>query len=224
MRATNGAARNRSKKRLLKAAKGFYSGRRKMYTVASEAVMRAEQMGFRGRKEKKRDMRQLWIKRISIASRGLGDEGMPYSRLIAGLHLADIRLDRKQLSELAIHQPAAFADVVKQAKAALAAAPTSQGPGAFGFRPQRNGIDDIVIIEGIGPKIAELFKANGIDTFAKLAATDVAKLEQLLKAGGSHFNMAKPGTWPQQAALAVKGQWAALRKLQDELDAGIKRI
>lgn len=224
MRATNGAARNRSKKRLLKAAKGFYSGRRKMYTVASEAVMRAEQMGFRGRKEKKRDMRQLWIKRISIASRGLGDEGMPYSRLIAGLHLADIRLDRKQLSELAIHQPAAFADVVKQAKAALAAAPSSQGPGAFGFLPQKNGIDNLPLVEGIGPKIAELFRTNGIDTFAKLAGTDVAKLEQVLKSGGSHFNTAQPSTWPKQADMAAKGQWAALRKLQDELDGGVKRI
>src|ERR1043165_35447 len=222
MRATNGAARNRSKKRLLKAAKGFYSGRRKMYTVASEAVMRAEQMGFRGRKEKKRDMRQLWIKRISIASRGLGDAGLPYSRLIAGLHFADIRLDRKQLSELAIHQPAAFADVVKQAKAALAAAPTSQGPGAFGFRPQKDGSDNLTLVEGIGTKVAELFRTNGIDTFAKLAATDVAKLDQLLKAGGSHFTGAQAGTWPKQADLAVKGQWSALRKLQDGLD--IKRI
>jgi large subunit ribosomal protein L20 len=124
MRATNGAARHRSKKRLLKKAKGFYSGRRKMYTVACEAVMRAEQTAFRSRKEKKRDFRRLWIRRISIASRALGDEGLAYSRLIAGLQKADIRLDRKMLSELAIHQPAAFADVVKKAKAALIAAGT----------------------------------------------------------------------------------------------------
>ncbi|MBA3697547.1 MAG: 50S ribosomal protein L20 [Planctomycetes bacterium] len=224
MRATNGAARHRSKARVLKAAKGFYSGRRKMYTVACEAVMRAEQMGFRGRKEKKRDFRRLWIRRISIASRGLGEEGVSYSRLIAGLQLADIRLDRKQLSELAIHQPAAFADVVKQAKAALAAAPTSQGAGAFGYRPQKAGIDNLTIVEGIGPKITELFRANGIDTFAKLAAADPAKLEQILKSGGSHYNTAQPSTWPKQADLVVKGQWAALRKWQDELDGGIKRI
>ena len=122
MRATNGAARHRSKARLLKKAKGYYSGRRKMYTVACEAVMRAEQMGFRNRKEKKREFRALWIRRISISCRGMGEAGIPYSRLIAGLQLADIRLDRKQLSELAIHQPTAFADVVKQAKAALIAA------------------------------------------------------------------------------------------------------
>jgi large subunit ribosomal protein L20 len=122
MRATNGAARHQSKKRLLKRAKGFYSGRRKMFSVASEAVMRAEQMGFRNRKEKKREFRQLWIRRISIASRNLGEQGLPYSRLIAGLQAADIRLDRRQLSELAIHQPEVFASIVSQAKAALAAA------------------------------------------------------------------------------------------------------
>jgi large subunit ribosomal protein L20 len=122
MRATNGAARHQSKKRLLKRAKGFYSGRRKMFSVASEAVMRAEQMGFRNRKEKKREFRQLWIRRISIASRNLGEQGLAYSRLIAGLQLADIRLDRRQLSELAIHQPEAFAAIVGQAKAALTAA------------------------------------------------------------------------------------------------------
>ena len=61
----------------------------------------------------------MWITRISIACRALGENGLPYSRLIAGLQKADIRLDRKQLSELAIHQPAAFADVVAKAKAAL---------------------------------------------------------------------------------------------------------
>jgi large subunit ribosomal protein L20 len=218
MRATNGAARHRSKARVLKAAKGFYSGRRKMYTVATEAVMRAEQMGFRGRKEKKRDFRRLWIRRISIAARGLGEAGVPYSRLIAGLQLADIRLDRKQLSELAIHQPAAFADVVKQAKAALSAAPSSQGPGAFGFRPQRAGL------EGIGPKITELLRAAGIDTFAKLEKADVAALQKILKDGGSHFNTAQPGTWPKQAGMVVRAEWAALRKWQDELDGGVARI
>ncbi len=224
MRATNGAARHQSKKRLLKRAKGFYSGRRKMYTVACEAVMRAEAMGFRNRKEKKREFRALWIRRISIACRGLGEAGLPYSRLIAGLQLADIRLDRKQLSELAIHQPAAFADVVGQAKTALAAAPSSQGPGAFGFRPQRVGLDNLATVEGIGPKITELLRANGIDTFAKLAASSEAKLAEILKAGGAHFNTAQPGTWPKQADLVVKGQWAALRKWQDELDGGVKRI
>ena len=119
MRATNGASRHRMIKRIKKRAAGYFSGRSKMYRVICEAVRRAEVQGFAGRKLKKRQFRQLWIKRISIECRKLG---ITYSRLIAGLEKADIRLDRKQLSELAIHQPAAFADVVDKAKAAAAAA------------------------------------------------------------------------------------------------------
>lgn len=118
MRATNGAARHKMIKRLMKRAKGFWSGRHKMYRVACEAVKRAEVQAFVGRKLKKRTFRGLWIKRISSACRA---EGITYSRLIAGLQKADIRLDRKQLSELAIHQPAAFKDVCAKAKAAVTA-------------------------------------------------------------------------------------------------------
>ncbi len=116
MRTTNGASRHRMIKRIKNRAKGFFSGRHKMYRVICEAVRRSELHAFSGRKLKKRQFRQLWIKRISIATRELG---INYSRLIAGLQKADIRLDRKQLSELAIHQPEAFVDVVNQAKAAL---------------------------------------------------------------------------------------------------------
>lgn len=116
MRATNGAARHQSKKRRLDRAKGFRGGRHSMWSVASEAIMRADAQAFVGRKLKKRDYRSLWINRINIASRALG---LSYSRLIAGLQKADIRLDRKQLSELAIHQPEAFAQIVEQAKKAL---------------------------------------------------------------------------------------------------------
>ncbi|HAT11525.1 MAG TPA: 50S ribosomal protein L20 [Planctomycetes bacterium] len=118
MRATNGASRHKMIKRMKKRASGFFSGRSKMYRVICEAVRRAEQQGFAGRKMKKRQFRQLWIKRISIECRKLD---ITYSRLIAGLEKADIRLDRKQLSELAIAQPAAFAEVVAKAKAAVAA-------------------------------------------------------------------------------------------------------
>jgi large subunit ribosomal protein L20 len=116
MRATNGAARHQMQKRIMKRAKGMRGGRHSQYRVAVESVKRAERQAFFGRKLKKRDFRQTWINRINIASRALG---LPYSRLIAGLLKADIRLDRKQLSELAIHQPEVFAGIVKQAQAAL---------------------------------------------------------------------------------------------------------
>ena len=118
MRATNGHSRHKMIKRIKKRASGFYSGRHKMYRVICEAVRRAEVQAFIGRKLKKRQFRQLWIKRISIACRA---QGITYSRLIFALQKADIRLDRKQLSEMAIHQPEAFKLVVEQAKGAVAA-------------------------------------------------------------------------------------------------------
>ena len=117
MRATNGAARHQLQKRVLKRAKGMRGGRHSQYRVAIESIKRAERQAFIGRKLKKRDFRQTWIGRINIASRALG---LPYSRLIAGLLKADIRLDRKQLSELAVNQPEAFADIVKKVQAVLA--------------------------------------------------------------------------------------------------------
>lgn len=118
MRSTNGAARRQAKKDVMKRVQGFRGARSRSYTKALEASKRAEQQAYIGRKIKKRDFRRLWITRLNIASRNLG---MSYSRLIAGLQKADIRADRKQLSELAIHQPEAFAAVVAKAKAALEA-------------------------------------------------------------------------------------------------------
>ena len=119
MRATNGAARHRMQKRIMKRAKGYRGGRHSQYRVVVESIKRAERQAYIGRKLKKRDYRRLWIARINIACRALG---INYSRLIAGLGKADIRIDRRQLSELAIHQPDAFADIVGQAKAKLVVA------------------------------------------------------------------------------------------------------
>jgi predicted flap endonuclease-1-like 5' DNA nuclease len=82
--------------------------------------------------------------------------------------------------------------------------------------------DDIVIIEGIGPKIAELFHAQGVRTFAQIAAMTPAQIQPLLDAAGPHFKMANPGTWPEQAELAMRNRWAALRSLQDVLVAGVR--
>lgn len=118
MRATNGASRHRMINRMKKRAKGYFSGRHKMYRVICEAVRRSEVQAFIGRKLKKRQFRALWIKRLSNAVRA---QGINYSRFILGLSKADIRLDRKQLSELAINQPEAFTMIVEKAKSALAA-------------------------------------------------------------------------------------------------------
>jgi large subunit ribosomal protein L21 len=83
--------------------------------------------------------------------------------------------------------------------------------------------DDLVLIEGIGPKINELIVKAGITTFAQLAATPVEKLKEILKSGGNRFASHDPGTWAEQAALAAKGDWDAFKKLTDELDAGVRR-
>jgi predicted flap endonuclease-1-like 5' DNA nuclease len=85
------------------------------------------------------------------------------------------------------------------------------------------GPDDIIIIEGIGPKIRGLFNADGIYTFAQVAALTVPQMQAILEKGGPRFKLANPGSWAQQAKLAANNEWAALKKLQDELDAGVDR-
>ncbi len=84
--------------------------------------------------------------------------------------------------------------------------------------PAHGGSDDLTIIEGIGPKVAAVLKTGGIQTFADLAGADVQKVEELLKQAGLH--MMNPAGWIEQAALAAKGDWDALKKLQAELTGG----
>lgn len=109
-------ARARHKKVLGK-AKGYYGARSKVYRVAKQAVIKAGQYAYRDRRQRKRDFRALWITRINAAARM---HGMSYSRLINGLHRAEVDVDRKVLAELAVHDPDAFGALAAQAKAALA--------------------------------------------------------------------------------------------------------
>jgi len=109
----------------------------------------------------------------------------------------------------------------RNASVAATAAGGLAAAAAFGFTPQKNGRDDLELIEGIGPKINELLQRAGIGTFAKLAASPAATIQQILDAAGSNFRLANPGSWAKQAALCVSSDWAALRKLQDELIAGV---
>ena len=83
--------------------------------------------------------------------------------------------------------------------------------------------NDLTIIEGIGPKINELFNNAGLRTFAQVAAATVPQMRAILDNGGSRFRIANPSTWAQQAALAANNQWTALKKLQDELSGGLKK-
>jgi large subunit ribosomal protein L20 len=104
------------RKKVLKAAKGYYGGRRKLYTVAKGAVQKGLVYAYRDRRTRKREFRRLWIIRINAAARL---HGLSYSRFMNGLKLAGVELDRSVLSELAITDPSAFADLANLAKEQL---------------------------------------------------------------------------------------------------------
>jgi large subunit ribosomal protein L20 len=118
MRTVKGAARNKAKRRLFKKVKGYRGGRGNMFRTAKETLVRAGVYAFRDRRVRKREFRKLWIIRINAACR---ERGLRYSEFIHGLGKAEIGLDRKSLSEMAIHDPAGFDSVVEKVKAALAA-------------------------------------------------------------------------------------------------------
>jgi large subunit ribosomal protein L20 len=100
-------------KKVLKLAKGYYGGRSKLFKTANESVIRALRSAYIGRKLKKRDFRRLWIARINAATRM---NGLSYSRFMNGIKLAGIDINRKMLSEIAINDPKAFAELVEIAK------------------------------------------------------------------------------------------------------------
>ena len=116
MRVKTGVVRRRRHKKLLKQARGFFSGRRKHFRKAKEQLERSLVYAYRDRRQKKRDFRRLWIVRINAACR-LND--ISYSRFINGLKKANIELDRKILADLAMNDAAAFTKVAEAAKAAL---------------------------------------------------------------------------------------------------------
>lgn len=115
-RVKNAVARKQKHKKRLKEAKGYFGGRRKLYTVANEARKKALEYQYRDRRNRKRNFRSLWITRINAAVR---EHGMTYSSFISGMKTAGIQLDRKVLADLAVNSPEAFARVVEEAKAAL---------------------------------------------------------------------------------------------------------
>ncbi len=115
-RVKRGFKARRRRNKVLKLAKGYRGARSKLFRSATEAVDRALNYAYRDRRVKKRDFRALWIARINAASR---DNGISYSRLIHGLKLADVALDRKIMADLAVNDPAGFTVVAEAAKAQL---------------------------------------------------------------------------------------------------------
>ncbi|WP_446744700.1 50S ribosomal protein L20 [Silvibacterium acidisoli] len=115
-RVKRGTKRNDRRKKILKRASGYFLTKSKLYQAAQEAVERGLKFAYSGRKQKKRQYRSLWIVRINAAAK---QNGISYSQLINGLKKAGVELDRKILSEIAIHDAAAFTTLVGQAKSAL---------------------------------------------------------------------------------------------------------
>ena len=116
-RATNGPATRQRRNRLLKRAKGYRQGRRNLFKMATVTVLRAERFAFAGRQQKKRFFRSLWITRLTAAVKNFG---LRYSAFIHGVQTAGIKLNRKELSELAIHDPVTFEVICGKAMQALA--------------------------------------------------------------------------------------------------------
>lgn len=117
-RVKRGVTARRRHKKVLKAAKGYYNARRKVFRVAKQAVTKAAQYAYIGRKQRKRQFRALWIVRINAAARV---HGLSYSRFMNGLLKAGVTLDRKALADIAMHDAVAFGAIAEQAKRALAA-------------------------------------------------------------------------------------------------------
>ena len=116
-RVKRGVVARRRHKKILGKAKGYYNARRKVFRVAKQAVTKAHQYAYIGRKQKKRNFRALWIVRINAGARMFG---LSYSRMMNGLKKAEITLDRKVLADLAVHDIKAFGALAEKAKASLA--------------------------------------------------------------------------------------------------------
>ena len=117
-RVKRGVTAHARHKKIMKQAKGYYGARSRVFRVAKQAVIKAGQYAYRDRRQKKRQFRALWIARINAAAR---ENGLSYSRLINGLKLAGVEVDRKMLADIAYHDSVAFHAIAEQAKGALAA-------------------------------------------------------------------------------------------------------
>jgi large subunit ribosomal protein L20 len=126
-RVKRGVTAHAKHKKVLKQARGFYGRRKNTIRIAKQAVEKSLQYAYRDRKNRKRNFRALWVQRINAAVR---EQGLTYGRFIDGLNKAGIEIDRKILSDMAIHEPVAFAALVEKAKGALEYLKDTT-PGAF---------------------------------------------------------------------------------------------
>jgi len=126
-RVKRAVASKKHRRAVLEEAQGYYGNKSRSYRAAHEQVLHSRQYAFRDRRARKGDFRQLWIQRINAAAR---INGVSYSRMIAGLRVAEVEVDRKVLADMAVRDPAAFAALVTVASEALGSGPSAAAPAA----------------------------------------------------------------------------------------------
>jgi large subunit ribosomal protein L20 len=220
-RVRKGAARTQARKRILRLARGYYGVKSKHKYQAENALMRAGVYQFRDRRRLKRDMRRLWITRVTAACRMRGTR---YSLFINGLKLSGILLNRKMLSQLAIEDPKVFDRLVETANAALKAKPAApkftpnwggahvaKAAGSDGLTPSINDIEDI---EGIGPKFASMLLKAGVKNVNGLLQAGKSPAGRAAVAQKSGLKLESVTAWVKQADLlrvpGVSPDWAEL--------------
>lgn len=218
-RVKKGAARTQARKRILRLARGYYGVKSKHKYQAENALIRAGVYQFRDRRRLKRDMRRLWITRVTAACRMRGTR---YSVFINGLKLAGILLNRKMLSQTAIEDPKTFDRLVEMANSALKnkpAAPkfTPNWGGAHvagGAVPSKGGTNDIEDIEGIGPKFAQALAKAGVKSISDLRTAGKSAAGRQTIADKSGMKIENVTNWVKAADLlrinAMTPDWAEL--------------
>jgi predicted flap endonuclease-1-like 5' DNA nuclease len=150
-------------------------------------------------------------------------------RALQDVLIAGVRVDAAKAAARDEQADAAARNAAKRVAELEAEVQRLRTPAAIDLAAARaagfelKGADDLEVIEGIGPKIAELLYAAGVKTFAQLASTTPARIQTVLDAAGANFKLADPGTWPDQADLAARNRWAALKAMQDGLTAGVRK-
>ncbi len=169
-RVKNGVTTKARHKKVLKAAKGYFGSKHRLYKTAKEQLMHSGQYAFRDRKQKKRDFRKLWITRINAACR---ENEISYSRFIEGLTKAGVEVNRKMLSEIAINDPKAFSEIVKTAKA-----------GLEGKAKKSEVVVKNEIVKGTKKEVKEEKAAPKKETKTDLSSLSVAELKEMASKKG----------------------------------------
>jgi large subunit ribosomal protein L20 len=230
-RTKTGFVRRRWHKKILKHMRGQWGTRHRLHRRANEAMIKSFFYAFRDRRRRKRDMRRLWVIRINAAARL---NGVSYSKLMYGLKNANVDIDRKMLADVAVRDPQTFTKIVAlslqnstpsakpqpvvRASAPKAAPPVAAAPKAA---PAAAGTDDLLIIEGLGPKSVEALNNAGVTTFAQVASMSPEELDDIVRVkAGVRLLKGQVETWPKQAKFLLDGDMDGFKAYTDHLVGG----